>query len=84
MSSREWTEVATGAEARGFRRWLRLRATPILVRYAVLLVLLAVAGLIFGELLFTESFYPSEPRCFPTLDGSIHCVDHPIRIRDIF
>jgi len=84
MSSRAWTEVASGAAARSVRRWGTRRASPILVRYLVLLMLLGVAGLIFGELLYTQSFYSHEPRCFPVFDGSTQCVDYPIRVSDIF
>ena len=41
-----WTEVATGAEARGVRRWLRRVLVPILLRYVIVfvLVLLLVAA----------------------------------------
>jgi hypothetical protein len=40
------TEVATGAEARSVRRWLRRYAGPLVVRYLIVLVLVAllVAG----------------------------------------
>lgn len=43
MSSRAWTEVATGADARSVRRWVRQAVLPLLVRTMVLFVLLGVA-----------------------------------------
>jgi hypothetical protein len=43
MSSPAWTEVATGAQARSTRRWLRKAAGPILAHYLVLLLLLVAA-----------------------------------------
>jgi len=47
-SSPVWTEVATGHQARSFRRWLRRVAVPILLRYLFLLILvvLVVATLV--------------------------------------
>ena len=51
MSSRASTEVATGAEARSARRWVRRAALPILRRWFALLILLVLAGLIYGLLL---------------------------------
>ncbi|MDP2673942.1 MAG: hypothetical protein Q8Q00_03440 [Dehalococcoidia bacterium] len=39
------TEVATGAEARGVRRWLRRVVLPRLIRYLVVMALLI---LLFG------------------------------------
>ena len=51
MSSRALSEVATGAEARSARRWVRRAALPILRRWFVLLVLLVLAGLLYGLLL---------------------------------
>jgi hypothetical protein len=50
MSSRAWTEVATGAEARSFRRWLRRAVAPILVRYWILFVGVVMALVIFGAI----------------------------------
>ena len=43
MSSRAWTEVATGAEARSGRRWLLRAVLPRLLRAMVLVLLLLVA-----------------------------------------
>jgi hypothetical protein len=51
MSSRAWTEVATGAKARGARRWVGRAGLPIVLRYVMLISLVVVAGLAFGEVL---------------------------------
>ena len=51
MSSRAWTEAATGAEVRSLRRWVPRVAAPIFARYLMLLVLLVLAGLVYGLLL---------------------------------
>ena len=74
MSSRAWTEVATGADARSLRRWARRATLPILVRCLVLLALVIVTVIIFGEQL-PKSFggscgfdcIPRDPRGDETL-----------------
>src|SRR5688500_2789926 len=43
MSSRAWTEVATGPSARSVRRWVRRAVLPRLLRAAMVLLLLVVA-----------------------------------------
>ena len=84
MSSREWIEVATAAEARSLRRWAARRAAPILSRYFIFMLLIGVAGLVFGELLYSQIFAHNDHRCYPTLDGVILCAKNPIRFGDIF
>ena len=39
------TEISTGREARGFRRWLQRVALPILIRYLAIIILVV---LLFG------------------------------------
>ena len=45
------TEVATGAEARSVRRWLRRVVPPILLRYLLVLLLVLVMVAVFGFVL---------------------------------
>jgi hypothetical protein len=51
MSSRAWTEVATGAEARSFRRWVMRAALLRIWAYAVLGILLIGTTMIYGRVL---------------------------------
>jgi hypothetical protein len=83
MNSRAWTDSATGAKAKSVRRWMRRRASPILVRYLVLLALLGVAALIFGELLVSET-YRDPHRCYPDANLELQCAPDPVRLGDIF
>ena len=73
MSSRAWTEVATGAEARSIRSWVRRAALPILRGWFVVLILLVLAGLLYGLLLSPPA---DGPRCF-------ECQPAPQERRDL-
>ena len=50
MSSRAWTEVATGAEARSFRRWMGKAVLPIVARWGILLVGILLVLTAYSEL----------------------------------
>ncbi len=52
-----WTEVATGREARSFRRWLRRVASPILTRHLFLLLVAFIWVTIYGCLLFAQELH---------------------------
>jgi len=61
MNSRAWTETATGADAKSVRRWARRAATPILVRYLMLLTL--VVGVGFHLYVILSAALLSDPVC---------------------
>jgi hypothetical protein len=67
MSSRAWTEVATGAEAASFRRWQWRVGVGITARNLMLL-----AGVIFSVLLFAALF---REVVNPQLDCFDQCAD---------
>ena len=70
-SSRAWTEVATGVQARSRGRWLTRTVAPILRRYAVMLLLVAVAVMV----LFPR-FWPADNQpCFG-------CHEPPLRLEN--
>jgi len=83
MSSRAWTEVAIGTEARSSRRWMRRVGFAVLVRWAVLLVLVVAAALIFGEVWHAMSGTGGKTDCVVALDGTVNCVEPPARIGDV-
>ena len=60
MSSRAWTEVAKGAEARSLRRWVCRAVLPRLVRVVVLLLFLLIA--FDGYINFSKAFL-GDPVC---------------------
>jgi len=45
-----WTEVATGAEARSVRRWLRRAGAPRVIRWLVVLAIILVIGVVLWAL----------------------------------
>jgi hypothetical protein len=81
MNLRASTEIATGAEARSFRRWVKRGAAPILVRYLVLLALLGLAALLFGELFVSETL--RDPHRCVDLPGW-QCLHDPVRLSVLY
>jgi hypothetical protein len=84
MSSRAWTEIATGPEARGFWRWGRRKVLPIFAR-SIALFALAVAGVLAFPEIVEVVIQPTE-ECFLPADGNHDpCESNPvIRISDFF
>ena len=64
MSSRAWTEVATGTEARSVRRWVRRAILPRLWIHFVAGFLIVIAALVYGR--WVKEDAPLGPRdCRP-------------------
>jgi len=66
MSSRVWTEVATGAEARSLRRWARRAVVPAVARCALVFALLLVGLVAYSELIWVVARDPLEPGIRPS------------------
>ena len=63
MSSREWTEVATGTEARSLRRWARRAVLPAVIRCVFGFFLLFVGLAAYMELYWAAN--PDPPSTYP-------------------
>ncbi len=79
MISRAWTEVATGAQARSQRRWLRKSALPIILRYLLLLVLVAAAVLV----LFPKLWPADNGPCLGCSEAPPHFQNVPRDLLDL-
>ena len=61
MSSRAWTEVATGAEARSLSRWVWRKVVPRTARAVAVLLLVTLVVMAYGDLVPNRLFVDDYP-----------------------
>jgi hypothetical protein len=69
MSSRAWTDVATGPEARSVRRWAQRVLPGVVLERLSLLTGMIVAILAFGAIHWTARVLPRDYECFHGCDS---------------